>query len=80
MTAHQIKSMLKADPFLPFSIQYRTGQVFEVPRAEYAWVPPIEGTSRIYVADRKGTFDILDASWITGVVVKQSKPRRRKAG
>lgn len=80
MTANDIKSLLIAEPFQPFTIRYKTGQEFDVPRADYAWVPPITNGSAVYVSDGKGSFDMLDASWITEVIAKRPKPRRRKAG
>ncbi len=81
MISDDIRGLLKAEPFRPFSISYKTGKVYRVTDPAYCWVPPKNGTTSVFVADRKGSYVHLDTSWILEVSAPTSeRRRRRKAG
>lgn len=82
MTKDEFVAVLRTEPFRPFKIYYRTGDVYRVPTSDSAWTPPVGDLTRLFVADHKGSFNILDITWIDRIefATRGGSTRRRKAG
>jgi hypothetical protein len=82
MTFDEFRALLAAEPFRPFRVKYRTGEVYDVATPDDAWVPPSKTPSCIYVAAPAGMSGHLDPSWIVGIEYYRPRgaARRRKAG
>ncbi len=76
MTSEEMRSVLRANPFRAFTIVYKTGKSFLVRTADDAWMPP-GTTTKVFVADDKGGFDILDSTWIMSLSFENGASQRR---
>lgn len=80
MSPQEFRSILKAEPFRPFTIVYKTGKVFPIREPDDAWMNPVNLTSAtVFAADDENGYDILDTSWILSVSFNEGASHR-KAG
>jgi hypothetical protein len=71
MSADELKRLLDARPFKPFTVFVPQGTGFEVPHPEFAWLTPTGRTLIVGRADQDGV-DLLDVPLITQVKVLPS--------
>ena len=77
MSPQEFRSILKAEPFRPFTIVYKTGKVFPILKPDDAWMNPvILSSGRVYVTDVDG-YDIIDTSWILSVSFHDDASQRK---
>jgi len=69
MTIRQLKEILNASPFEPFTIRTADGRAYYVPHREFVWNPP-KSQRTIWVANEDGkTAALLDLLLVTALEV-----------
>ena len=51
MITEEIKNLLRASPFIPFTIHVSNGATFEVPHPDFAFVPPSGMVVFVFIND-----------------------------
>ncbi len=70
MSINQLKALLEASPFVPFSIVLPNGEKLRVPHSDFAWVHP-SGRS-VAVALKGDIMRIVNWQMVTGIETKAS--------
>ena len=68
----EIRVLLAAKPFVPFTIQVADGREFHIPTQDHAHIRP--GGQRIGVFTDDGRENVLSALLLTGVAFNESHP------
>ncbi len=63
MILEELRAMMQARPFQPFSIFSAGGQEIAVPHHDFAWV--LQSGAQIHVEQRSGRIDIINIPQIT---------------
>ena len=70
MHADQLKKLLKAIPFKPFTVYMPSEKAFQIPHSDFGFVTPNGRT--LIVAYNGGGVDLLDIPLITRIEVQQA--------
>ena len=68
MSADELRNLLHAVPFRPFTVYLPSDKAFKIPHSDFAWVSPNGRTMILYQQENAG-MDILDVPLITRVEV-----------
>lgn len=66
MTIDQLRQVVKAEPFRPFTISLADGRRMSVPHPEFVWVPP-KAARTFYVAGEGDSESIVDLLLVTSI-------------
>ena len=69
MTTNEIRKLLRAQPFQPFTLHLADGRSFPVPHPELMLAAP---GMRIVVVAHEKTYDLVDLLLVTSVELKSS--------
>jgi hypothetical protein len=70
MHADELKKLLKATPFKPFTVDMPSEKAFQIPHSDFAFITPNGRT--LIVAYGGGGVDLLDIPLITRVEIQQA--------
>ena len=71
MHADELKQLLHAGPFRPFTLFMPSEKIFHVPHEDFAWLTPNGRTFIVAVADKEAV-DHLSVAMITRVEVQEA--------
>jgi hypothetical protein len=70
MHADELKQLLHASPFRPFTVFLASEKSFTVPHQDFAWLTPKERTLVLALNDKEAV-DLLDVALIARVEVQE---------
>ncbi len=70
MSINQLKSLLEAVPFVPFSVILPNGEKLRVPHSDFAWIHP--GGRSIVIAGKGDVMRIVNWQMVTSIETKAS--------
>lgn len=71
MHADELKQLLHASPFRPFTVFLPSEKGFTVPHQDFAWLTPKGKTLVVAVADKEAV-DLLDVAMIAHIEVQEA--------
>ena len=77
MTIAQIRNVVRALPFKPFTICLTDGREFYIPHPECIAIPP-EASRTFIVAQGDEDYAIIDLLLVTSIDFRSTKTRRRR--
>jgi hypothetical protein len=77
MHADEIRQLLHASPFRPFTVYLASEKSFVIPHQDFAWLTPKGRTLVVSVADKEAV-DLLDVALIARVEVQEQSPGAAK--
>ena len=69
----EIRNLINATPFVPFTIHTANGRAFRVPTIDHIAVPPAGGPVFVF-GDKDGEFDVLSPLLIAHLSVESGEP------
>lgn len=78
MTPDQLRSALRAAPFVPFRIHLVDQRTFDVPHREFAWMVPSGRTVFVASVAHEGA-EIIDVALIVSLSPIDGNPSRAQA-
>ena len=80
MTIEQLRKLIQAVPFEPFTIHMADGRDVSVPHPEFILLPPQSRTFVVWEDDAKA-FGIIDLLLVTQLTVKSNgRPKKKNGG
>ncbi|HEX2837361.1 MAG TPA: hypothetical protein VHN77_04450 [Phycisphaerales bacterium] len=77
----EIRSLVRAQPFLPFDVQLVDGRVVHVEHHDFISVPPGNRSQYVIVYDKQGRFEVINTSLAIAVRLSSNgHGKRKKAG
>jgi len=70
MHADELKQLLHASPFRPFTVYLASEKSFAVPHQDFAWLTP-KGRTLVVALSDKEAVDLLDVALIARVEVQE---------
>ena len=76
-----IRKLMHAVPFVPFTIHLADGRKYEIDHPDFVSSHPQGRTAIVYLPGENGDFEIIDLLLVVGVEVHKSRQngRRRKS-
>ena len=71
MHPEDLKKLLRASPFRPFTLYLPNEKSFRVPHEDFAWLTPSGRTIVVAVAEHAGV-DLLDTAMITRIEAQEA--------
>ena len=84
MTTENIRSMVRRQPFGPFTVRMSDGRSFDITHPDYVSLPPEGWSTTFIIWTKPESFEILSLRQVTGLSSEGDAPafpaRRRDAG
>ena len=75
MHSGELKELLHANPFRPFTVFLPSEKGFTIPHEDFAWLTPTGRTLAVAVADKDG-MSLLDVAMIARIEVQEAPQAR----
>ena len=73
MSGDDLRALLRARPFVPFTMELIDGRRIRVPRPDWSIVSP-NGLMMVVYQSRRGGPDIIDTAWVSQVTFDPPPP------
>ncbi len=80
MTIEQLRTTIKAQPFVPFTLRLADGRQYDIDHPDFISSHPHGRTVIVYKPGENGDLEILDLLLVVGIEVHHSKENRERKG